>query len=161
MHENRARLAEDAIAREYLRNLIARNFDGSQRACADRLHVSPSLISEFLRGSRSAGREFLRRIAAYTGDTPDAVIGRNGRKTIGAMEGWDDCEHAARLVSQTPEWVWSLVREIRLPDAIARADVRMALNLAELVYDYARPRAASGVRTSASTAEDMRRVARK
>jgi hypothetical protein len=65
-------------ARKFIKEVVKSDFDNNTSRAAKALHISQSMLYEFLEGKRGAGMKLLSGVAAYRGVSVDVVIGRAG-----------------------------------------------------------------------------------
>lgn len=137
LNETRNDAVRDFVARQ-----IRERYEGHRSAYAKAAKLSPSIITELLKGGRGAGLRVVDRIAAEAGVSPEVVLGRAtvsevaddvGGTAWGACDGWVESE--AEIRRTEPQWpAWSYtrakrIRGIRPPLPITPAVVRQALTL--------------------------------
>lgn len=87
--------------RETLRKLINERFDGKVVPASKRLGLSHSIIYEVLEGTRGPGMKVIEKVAAFTGQTLDELLGLPGRTVLPSMLGARDDFRASRAEIET------------------------------------------------------------
>lgn len=111
--------ARNEALRAFVASYIETELGGNRAAAAKAFDVAPSMISEFLAGTRGAGMKFLHGIAARTGKSIDELTGRSGPTTdespeAGNAVGWREAEaECKREHPDLPEWAYPKARRIR------------------------------------------------
>lgn len=107
----------DEKLRVFLRGYVDERFGGNQKAAAAAFGFAASLLSEFLAGSRGAGKTFLYKVAAHTGRSVDSLMGlaeHDEAPEAGNAVGWVEAERAYRKTRpDIPEWVYPKARRAR------------------------------------------------
>lgn len=138
----------NARAREFLRELIDREFEGNISAASRALGITYSALHEVLNGRRGAGMKVLDALKAHTGKSIESILGEAPVEdgTVRHIRASDhptwkpSLEAAKKLAPEVPEWAWDAAANAYIPSVTGRAlKPAIVYELASLIAKYGAP----------------------
>lgn len=124
-----------AAARRFVRELVDKRFGGNIRAAATEVKVSYATLYGLYEGSGGAGNLSLQRLSEFTGQSIDAIIGRETRVVYDVADSprWKFIPWFAEVVARArelfrlPDEAWEMVGNLMGRDPPPRDPVALGM----------------------------------